>query len=110
MNNNEWTEADNREYNDIKRHIYYTDGKIDGITRQEFNRYCELNGKLNTLAARIKTMENDIKAGKADKIAGYYDKWYRYNRKDEGAAYDIGFNSVECKLENGIKIIECNRI
>jgi len=44
------------------------------------------------------TQVNDFKAGQKAKKAGYYDKWYRYNRKDDGAAYD--------DKENGIQIIE----
>jgi hypothetical protein len=38
-------------------------------------------------AERIK---KDIEAGRRDRMAGYYDKWYRYNRSDDGAAYDKG--------------------
>jgi hypothetical protein len=33
---------------------------------------------------------NDTARGKKDRLAGYYDKWYRYNRNDDGAAYDAG--------------------
>lgn len=47
----------------------------------------------------------DYEAGKQDHKAGYYDKWYRWNRKDDGEAYDLGFSSV--KSDNDIKIIEC---
>ena len=36
------------------------------------------------------TNVNDFEAGKRDRMAGYYDKWYRYNHKDDGAAYDDG--------------------
>jgi len=32
----------------------------------------------------------DEKKGYQDRIAGYYDKWYRYNRNDDGEAYDKG--------------------
>ena len=32
----------------------------------------------------------DRKAGYRDRLLGYYDKWYRYNRSDNGAAYDEG--------------------
>ena len=28
--------------------------------------------------------------GYKDRLAGFYDKWYRYNRQDDGAAYDAG--------------------
>lgn len=34
--------------------------------------------------------ERDEAQGYRDRIAGYYDKWYRYNRPDDGAAYDAG--------------------
>jgi hypothetical protein len=43
---------------------------------------------------------SDQRKGKADRLAGYYDKWYRYNRKDDGAEYDKGVveavNSGRC--------------
>ena len=32
----------------------------------------------------------DYARGYADRSAGYYDKWYRYNRQDDGAEYDRG--------------------
>ena len=34
--------------------------------------------------------EKDKQKGYEDRMAGYYDKWYRYNRLDEGKAYDEG--------------------
>lgn len=37
--------------------------------------------------ARIAADEHQ---GYNDRINGFYDKWYRYNRTDEGAAYDRG--------------------
>ena len=33
---------------------------------------------------------NDKSAGFRDRMAGYYDKYYRYNRKDGGTSYDAG--------------------
>jgi hypothetical protein len=33
---------------------------------------------------------SDRVKGKRDRLAGYYDKWYRYNREDDGAEYDRG--------------------
>lgn len=36
------------------------------------------------------TNVNDFNQGKKERLAGYYDKWYRYNRSDDGAAYDDG--------------------
>lgn len=32
----------------------------------------------------------DEERGYRDRLAGYYDKWFRYNRTDGGAAYDKG--------------------
>lgn len=40
----------------------------------------------------------DKQQGEKDRMAGYYDKWYRYNRPDEGAAYDRG---CETAMESG---------
>lgn len=34
--------------------------------------------------------DTDEYRGYHDRLAGYYDKWYRYNRADDGAAYDKG--------------------
>lgn len=42
----------------------------------------------DTITRTAKT--TDEARGEADRLAGYYDKWYRYNRADEGAAYDRG--------------------
>ena len=51
----------------------------------------------------------DIRAGYCDRISGYYDKWYRYNRVDEGCSYDIGcrqaVESGNCPKE--FTLIEC---
>lgn len=51
------------------------------------------------------TNYNDFKAGQRDHKAGVYDKWYRWNRRDDGAAYDDGFKSITNDKE--INIIEC---
>ena len=34
--------------------------------------------------------QTDETRGYKDRMAGFYDKWYRYNRPDDGAAYDRG--------------------
>ena len=36
------------------------------------------------------TVMTDAEKGYADRMNGVYDKWYRYNRIDDGAAYDSG--------------------
>ena len=46
--------------------------------------------ELNVKGEALKTAERDITIGYRDRLVGYYDKWYRYNRKDEGKAYDKG--------------------
>ena len=56
-----------------------------------------------------KTAEHDIRNGYKERNVGYYDKWYRYNRADEGRAYDAG---VKMAIESGkapgdYNIIEC---
>ncbi len=37
-----------------------------------------------------KKIMTDEERGYRDRLAGYYDKWFRYNRVDNGAAYDKG--------------------
>jgi len=41
-------------------------------------------------AAYIETASKDIRNGYNERGVGYYDKWYRYTRADEGRAYDLG--------------------
>lgn len=59
----------------------------------------------------------DEQKGYDDRNAHYYDKWYRYNRSDDGAAYDRGV--VRCvnekksakwlKEDENFTIIEVNQ-
>ena len=60
-------------------------------------------------AAYISTASKDIRFGYEARKVGYYDKWYRYNRADEGRAYDLGVrlaaNTPGCPDE--FHIIEC---
>lgn len=53
--------------------------------------------------------EKDRKAGYNDRMNGYYDKWYRYNRSDSGAAYDRGqqeaSNNEKCAED--VEFIPC---
>lgn len=54
-------------------------------------------------------IERDWKAGHNDRMAGYYDKWYRYNRRDNGKAYDEGQQEAlkNPKCEGSMEIIPC---
>lgn len=51
----------------------------------------------------MKNSMTDEQKGYADRLAGYYDKWYRYNRSDSGAAYDRGVvqavNTGKCPMQ-----------
>lgn len=38
----------------------------------------------------MKTLKSDFQAGYDDRINNLYDKYYRYNRADDGAEYDRG--------------------
>lgn len=59
--------------------------------------------------------KKDEQRGYSDRMAHCYDKWYRYNRSDDGAAYDRGV--VRCvnekhtakwlKEDEDFYIIEC---
>jgi hypothetical protein len=55
------------------------------------------------------TNVRDYQQGKKERMAGYYDKWYRYNRKDDGAAYDDGVRAAtqNDKCKKDVIIIEC---
>ena len=44
--------------------------------------------------------EKDYKAGEADCKAGVFDKWYRYNRKDDGLAYNFGWLNANRTIQN----------
>ena len=54
----------------------------------------------------------DEQRGYKDRLAGYYDKWYRYNRPDDGAEYDKGcVKAVESgKCKEGFTLIEASAI
>lgn len=60
---------------------------------------------------QLTTEKRDENAGYNDRIAGFYDKWYRYNRVDNGAAYDKGcikaVNSGKIKTDN-FTLIQAN--
>lgn len=55
------------------------------------------------------TAMKDVEKGFNERMVGYYDKWYRYNRADEGRAYDIGVRRAteEEKCVGEMRIIEC---
>lgn len=40
---------------------------------------------------KCEQMQRDYDMGCEDCKSGSYDKWYRYNRADDGAAYDAGW-------------------
>lgn len=76
------------------------------MTKVEIARK-RLNAEIEGMKARF---EKDVQAGINDAKAGIYDKWYRYHRSDDGAAYDAGWwdaYSTSANIwENGFQIIE----
>jgi len=58
------------------------------------------------------TAKKDEKRGYSDRKAGFCDKWFRYNRQDDGAAYDRGcLRAVDSgKCPEYFTLIECNTI
>lgn len=60
-------------------------------------------------AEYIKTAEKDFLNGYKDRKVGYYDKWYRYSRLDEGRAYDLGVKEAlkEDNTPADMNIIPC---
>lgn len=44
--------------------------------------------ELDEIYEQIST--KDMQKGFSDRMVGFYDKWYRYNREDNGKAYDKG--------------------
>ena len=53
--------------------------------------------------------EKDKQRGYEDRMSGYYDKWYRHNRLDEGNAYDEGVRlaAKEIDCAESMYIIPC---
>lgn len=65
-------------------------------TRQELDKaYCG-------------TAMHDIAAGYRDRSAGYYDKWYRYKRIDQGRAYDAGVTFAAKSDETAEEVVFIN--
>lgn len=55
------------------------------------------------------TMAATQRAAWSDCEAGYFDKWYRYNHKDDGAAYEKAWSEANKVYQNDtIQFIECN--
>lgn len=59
--------------------------------------------------AYLETASKDIKNGYDERMVGYYDKWYRYTRADEGRAYDMGCREAgkNPKCSEEFNIIPC---
>lgn len=59
--------------------------------------------------AYFETACKDIRNGYNERGVGYYDKWYRYSRADEGRAYDLGVKlaAATAGCAEGLTIIPC---
>ena len=53
---------------------------------------------------------SDFQLGYRDRVHGFYDKWYRYNRADDGAEYDRGcVYAINCgDAAESVQIIEAD--
>lgn len=49
-----------------------------------------MKSKMKNRTKNWTTEQRDEDRGYKDRLSGHYDKWYRYNRSDDGAAYDRG--------------------
>lgn len=94
MSGNPYREAAVRFYIDMIPMYLYADEKM---TQEQIDQ------------AYFETAKKDIECGYKDRMVGYYDKWYRYNRMDEGRAYDLGvhyaISQPKCSAE--FNIIPC---
>ena len=55
-----------------------------------------------------KVAQQDYNNAQVDCKHGNYDKWYRYNRKDEGLAYDLGWMHANKTYHNDkVQFIGC---
>lgn len=101
----EWARKLEKSYNPYKvKAIKYHVG-----SEQRYVYANELMSESEIEKAYIDTAAKDIKKGFEERMVGYYDKWYRYSRADEGRAYDVGQNQAtfdwRCPVE--FHIIEC---
>lgn len=71
-----------------------TECEIRGYSTAEMCKVCD------DVKAWYVTVQ-DFRAGIRDCKGSIYDKWYRYNRRDDGAAYDKGWmqqnKSTQCE-------------
>lgn len=61
---------------------------VDGQPRYIFADEVHTKEELDNVY--LNTAMKDVKNGYNERAVGYYDKWYRYSRADEGRAYDLG--------------------
>lgn len=59
-----------------------------------------MDGIMKDAERKCEVAERDYKAGANDCKNGVYDKWYRYNRTDDGAAYDAGWVNENKVVQN----------
>lgn len=74
-------------------------------TMNVLERIVELDEMIEALKAERKALAEslDERAGEMDCRLGVYDKYFRYNREDDGAAYDKGWM-------NQNKVTQCETV
>lgn len=56
----------------------------------------------------MKQLRHDYVKGMEDCKSGIYDKWFRYNRNDDGWSYDMGWMAQNEKTKNdSVRFINC---
>ena len=74
----------------VKRILKDWDEPQEDTTPSDELQYLE-NTIMEQAQQRILTARHDYNAGMNDCKHSVYDKWFRYHRKDDGRAYDLGW-------------------
>lgn len=66
-----------------------------GVTFEELQMSIVAEAK-----AKIRQAKHNYKQAEEDCKNGIYDKWFRYHRKDDGMAYDLGWMNQNKTTQN----------
>lgn len=74
---------------------------IASNTKQGYNDYIATrNALIDAMGAEVFAKVEDASKGIIDCKQGIYDKFFRYNRNDDGAAYDEGWQHQNLTTQN----------
>ena len=82
---------------------YFINGEPHYLVNGQSMTESELQGLTDEIA------QSDEDIGYRDRMAGFYDKWYRYHHSDNGAAYDKGVKRAQTQphCPAHCHVIEC---